>query len=232
MKFDIAAFILTILARVVIAAIVSVANLNSIQILSEPLAGSLLGIVGIIASAIVGFSIFWMQKKADQRINQIIEKEHRRLVLRKLYWIGLVLNELEAVKEKHYKALKYVTEFSDKKHDPQFIYDMRQFFLLENYAFMYRHIPQIQEAGMRLVDLLEDTQLAIDLRDWIVPSGGPYYSMVEGYNLEHQYGSLTSELSLTNMTFSIQSHLQTVVDLITRMHGVPNVNTDTPSTFY
>jgi hypothetical protein len=74
MKFDVAAFILTVLATVVIAAIVSVVNLNIIQILSEPLAGSLLGIVGIIATAIVGFTIFWMQKKADHRMNQIIEE--------------------------------------------------------------------------------------------------------------------------------------------------------------
>jgi len=117
MKSDIAAFILTILATVVIAATVLVVNSNIIQILSEPLAGSLLGIVGIITTTIVAITIFLMQKKADHRINQMIEEEHRRLVLRKSFWIGLVLKELEAVKEKHCKALKYVNECPAKKHD-------------------------------------------------------------------------------------------------------------------
>jgi hypothetical protein len=72
---------------------------------------------------------------------------------------------------------------------------------------MNRHIPLIQEAGNRLVDLLEDTRLAIDLREWIVASGAPYYGMDEAYKLGNQYGSLRSELSITSMTFSIESHL-------------------------
>lgn len=46
------------------------------NILSDPTTGSLLGIGGIVATFIVGVTIFRMQQRADRSINNLIEKIH------------------------------------------------------------------------------------------------------------------------------------------------------------
>jgi hypothetical protein len=45
--------------------------------LSEPITGSILGIAGIISIVIVGVTILYMQKKADQRLSKFIEEQLR-----------------------------------------------------------------------------------------------------------------------------------------------------------
>lgn len=186
---------------------------------------SVLGIAGIIATAIVGFTIFCMQKRADSRINRMIEAEHGRVASRKSFWIQLALEELEEVKKIHCQALTHIKDFPHKKADPQFTNQMRLFFMMANYAFMIRHLRLIQEAANRLIDLLDDTQLPINLRNWIEASGGPYYVMDEAYRRGEQYGSLDQhELSITATRSAIESHLETVVDLISRINQARNAN--------
>jgi hypothetical protein len=127
---------------------------NITQILSDPVTGSLLGIAGIISTAIVGVTIFLMQKQADHKFNKMIE-EHQRVAQRKSFWIKTALDELNEVKQKHEQAQNYVKEYPHRMEDSQFLEEMRQFFTLENFAFIHRHIPLIQEAGDRLVNLAE-----------------------------------------------------------------------------
>lgn len=166
-----------------------------------------------------------MQKRADSRINQIIEKEHGRVVSRKSFWIQTALGELEAIKQTHCQAQKFINEFPHKKNDFQFLYEMRLFFMMANYLFTIRYIRLIQEAAKRLIDLLDDTELAINLRTWIEASGGPYYVMDEAYRRGEQYGSLNQhELSITTTRSAIESHLETVVDLINRINQARNAN--------
>ena len=46
------------------------------DILSDPITGSILGIIGIIATIGVGVTIFLMQERADRRINKLTEDLH------------------------------------------------------------------------------------------------------------------------------------------------------------
>ena len=46
------------------------------NILSNPIAGSILGIISILVTFAIGISIFWMQRKADHRVSEIIKNIH------------------------------------------------------------------------------------------------------------------------------------------------------------
>jgi hypothetical protein len=52
---------------------------NTFGILSEPIAGSILGIVGVVSTFVVGVTIFYMQKKVAKRVNALIEQQHKMI---------------------------------------------------------------------------------------------------------------------------------------------------------
>jgi VIT1/CCC1 family predicted Fe2+/Mn2+ transporter len=52
---------------------------NTFGILSEPIAGSILGIVGVVSTFVVGVTIFYMQKKVAKRVNTLVEQQHKMI---------------------------------------------------------------------------------------------------------------------------------------------------------
>ena len=50
-----------------------------LNIFSDPITGSILGIIGIFATFGVGVTIFLMQRRADRRIQTLIESIHEMI---------------------------------------------------------------------------------------------------------------------------------------------------------
>lgn len=68
-----------------------------IKELEQPVIASILAIVGIIATVIVGIVIFLMQKKADNKINKIIISEHRKRSLQKIHFCNKIIHDLNEI---------------------------------------------------------------------------------------------------------------------------------------
>jgi hypothetical protein len=181
---------------------------------SEP--GSLLGFAGIIATAIVGFTIFRMQKRADSKINRIIERDFSDREERKKFWVNGAIHELEEIKKLDNNALEYLKNYHTSQHDPNFIERLRRFFLMGEYSFRVNYIPFMREAGLGLRDLI-DTRTALDMRYWIESLSGPYYTMAEAYNQGKPLGSLGNALAAEGMDVALKSHIETVEDLLERL---------------
>ena len=84
--------------------------------LSEPIAGSILGIAGIISTVIVGITIFYMQKRADKKINRFIEEQHKiiqeqneRHTKKKKYYISRINSYYKRFNQ-HYNDLKLLIQ--------------------------------------------------------------------------------------------------------------------------
>src|ERR687897_2596233 len=74
--------------------------------------GDILGIIGIVATIVVGITIFLMQRKADRRINELTEELHRvihhedeRKKSIKRYYIRRIKADFDRI-DKHYNSLK------------------------------------------------------------------------------------------------------------------------------
>ena len=68
---------------------------------------AILSMVGIV----IGLTIFLMQRKADSKINRIIETQFRRQELEKKYFGSRLLSNLQLVKKNHVKLAQYLTEY-------------------------------------------------------------------------------------------------------------------------
>jgi hypothetical protein len=181
---------------------------------TEP--GSLLGIAGIIATAIVGFTIFIMQKRANSKINRIIERGFSDREERKKFWVNGAIHELEEIRKLNNNAFEYLKNYHTGHRDSIFIEKMRRFFLMGDYSFRVNYIPFMHEAGLRLMDLI-DTKTALDMRNWIDSLSGPYQGMAEAYNLGKPLGSLNSTLDAQSIISILKSHNETVQDLLDRL---------------
>ena len=116
--------------------------------------GSNIGIAGIAATAIVGVTLYLMQRRADKNVNKIIQTEYTRRKERKSYWCRETIHELEKIKELNNNAFDFLNSYSTKQHDPIFIERMKRFFLMGEYSLRVNYIPFMYEAGLRLMDLV------------------------------------------------------------------------------
>lgn len=90
---------------------------NISNILSDPTTGSILGIVGICATAAVGFTVYLMQQRADRNVNDIIHHEDERKKTIKRYFMHRIDADFKRI-NKHCNDLKQHTEkYLENKSD-------------------------------------------------------------------------------------------------------------------
>jgi hypothetical protein len=97
----------------------------------------------IIATAVVGVVIFWIQKKADRNVNIIIERDFYGREQRKQYWARRAINVLKEIKELNElndKALGWLHDYNTFQNASLFIEKMKRFFSEVDFSFKVNFI--------------------------------------------------------------------------------------------
>ncbi len=119
---------------------------------------ALLSIVGIV----IGLTIFLMQRRADSKINRIIETQFRRQELEKKYFGTRLLNNLQLVKKNHAKLAQYLTEYlkdrSQANRNRIKNFSSFQDTNLDDYI-----VPSLRSDLGRLIEFIDDLNLVDDL---------------------------------------------------------------------
>src|SRR5919206_5351880 len=111
--------------------------------LEEPGVGSIIGIVGIGSTAVVGSVVYFMQKRADMRINLIIESEDVRTRNQKIRFCNKILDNLYQIKMILESINKIAQDFPNRGSDQAALRDATGFIMLNNMAMQNRLIPGI-----------------------------------------------------------------------------------------
>jgi hypothetical protein len=134
---------------------------GAIKDLGEPVVGSTIGIVGIGFTAVVAFLIFYMQKKADRRVNLIIESEATRRRNQKNRFCNKILDNLDQIKT-ILEAIKGIAQ-DFPNMDQTKLGDVAHFIWMRNMAIEIRLIPGIEECNKILLNHYDDLSLYDDL---------------------------------------------------------------------
>jgi hypothetical protein len=146
--------------------------------LEEPGVGSIIGIVGIGSTAVVGFVVYFMQKRADRRINLIIESEDVRTRNQKIRFCNKILDNLYQIKMILESINKIAQDFPNRGSDQAALRDATGFIMLNNMAMQNRLIPGIEECNRILLDHYNDRSIYDDLIS-VERFGGPSAVLVQ-----------------------------------------------------
>jgi hypothetical protein len=152
-----------------------------------------------------------MQKKADQKINEIIESEQKRRKLQKIHFCKRILNNLNEIKTILHRIQRIIEDFANDQSD-EILNGYRLFVLLNDFAIRNRLIPQILNANELLVFLLYDMTIYEELQG-VDSFSGPSFVMQEEYRSGNKFGGLEDESSRISKISAIDSHLEQIEDL-------------------
>lgn len=119
---------------------------------------AILGIFGII----IGLTIFLMQRKADSKINRIIETQFKRQELEKKYFGTRVVSNLQLVKRNHLKLAQLLSDHL-KDHTLASRVKIRNFSTFQSTNVEEYIVPALRGDLGRLVEFIEDPSLVDQL---------------------------------------------------------------------
>ena len=129
---------------------------------------------GIFATVAVGIVIFIMQKKADSKINQVIQSEGTRRRSQKLRFCNKILDNLKQINFILETIKKIAQDLPSKSSDPH----AEAFVSLNDFAMKNKLIPGILHSNRILLDHFNDLSLYDDLLT-IESFGGPSAVMIQ-----------------------------------------------------
>jgi hypothetical protein len=119
---------------------------------------AILSIVGIV----IGLTIFLMQRRADSKINRIIETQFRHQELEKKYFGTRLLNNLQLVKKNHLKLAQYLTEYLKDRSQPSKA-KIKNFSSFQSTNLDGYVVPSLRSDLGRLIEFIDDLNLVDDL---------------------------------------------------------------------
>ena len=141
---------------------------------------AILSMVGIV----IGLTIFLMQRKADSKINRIIETQFRRQELEKKYFGSRLLSNLQLVKKNHVKLAQYLTEYlkdrSQVNKNKIKNFSNFQSANLDGYV-----VPLLRSDLGRLIEFIDD----LDLVDALSVAFDDFSSLFKDFSFRRAGGS-------------------------------------------
>ena len=116
---------------------------------------SLLGIM-------IGLTIFLMQRRADTKINGIIETQFRRQQLEKNYFGTRLLHNLELIKKNYAKLAQYLSDCV-KEHSPTSKKKLKNFSNFQATNLDEYIVPAMREDLGHLIEFIDDLKLVDQL---------------------------------------------------------------------
>jgi hypothetical protein len=188
--------------------------------LEEPAVGSIIGIVGIGSTAVVGFVIYFMQKKADKRINSIIESEATQRKYQKQHYCNIIINNLNEIKAILQTLMNIIPYFPNNTNNTAFLNTTAFYISLNATRIRNRLITDILEANEILLNHFNDQYLYRDLKTVDI-IGAPVEEMAKKEKEKPNgsvFNGLEDELNRVSIISAIDSSIKLIDhDLIPRL---------------